>query len=134
MTWSQKATPAGRLISRLRASARSIDGNDSGSWPTPNAAQHKNGNGFGMTLGMAATLSSWPSPDARQGRGGICSDPNDPIRPRERGNAKILESEVLLASWATPTTRDHKDGETERYRDNALHLRALLALDPVANR
>jgi hypothetical protein len=50
------------------------------SWPTPNAgpqndtdtkwqerraelkAQHKNGNGFGLTLGMAASLASWLTP------------------------------------------------------------------------
>lgn len=51
-------------------------------WPTPNAehqndtdtkwqerrealrAQKKNGNGFGLTLGMAATLTGWPTPMA----------------------------------------------------------------------
>lgn len=57
------------------------------SWPSPNAgpqndtdstwearraalkAQHKNGNGFGMTLGMATQLASWPSPTTLRGYG-----------------------------------------------------------------
>jgi hypothetical protein len=52
-------------------------------WPTPNAgpqndtdsrwierratvkAQGRNGNGFGMTLGMAAQLAGWPTPTAK---------------------------------------------------------------------
>ena len=68
------------------------------SWPTPNAgpqndgdttwearrealkAQHKNGNGFGLTLGQASSLSSWATPE--------CPAPHDSEqtagRPRER--------------------------------------------------
>lgn len=56
------------------------------SWPSPNAgplnlgdtpwqarramlkAKHGNGNGFGMTLGMAATLATWAAPAARDGK------------------------------------------------------------------
>jgi len=37
LTWKQKDTPAGRLVSLLRVSKRPISGNVSGSWPTPNA-------------------------------------------------------------------------------------------------
>ncbi len=37
LTWREKVTPAGRLVSLLRASARRTSGNDCGSWLTPNA-------------------------------------------------------------------------------------------------
>jgi hypothetical protein len=69
LTWKDRATPSGRLICALRASARRISDSDSGSsgWPTPAAntygedldkemarrarlkEQHGNGNGAGMT-------------------------------------------------------------------------------------
>ena len=80
LTWKQKVTPAGRLVSLLRASGRRTSDKDCGSWPTPNAgpqndtdtrweerraelkAKHMNGNGFGMTLGMASSLAAWPTP------------------------------------------------------------------------
>lgn len=91
LTWKHRATRRGLQICALRASGRRTSGNDSTGWPAPNAgpqndtdtkwetrraalkAQHKNGNGFGMTLGMASSL----------------------------------------ATWATPTTRDHKDGASD---------------------
>src|SRR3990167_6009397 len=66
------------------------------SWPTPNAGpqndndsnwqvrrselkeKHRNGNGFGMTLGMAATYAFWNTPQTRDYKG-------DPDEPRKRG-------------------------------------------------
>lgn len=40
MTWKEKATPSGRSISLLRASAHRTSDSDSGSWPTPKAQDH----------------------------------------------------------------------------------------------
>ncbi len=113
MTWKDLITPAGRRVCRLRASGRRTSDSGCGSWPTPNAgpqndtdstwearrdalkAQHRNGNGFGMTLGMAMTL----------------------------------------ASWATPTSRDHKDGSpTENVPENALLGRQVWqAIGPISS-
>lgn len=51
----------------------------------------------------AALFTGVATPDARTGRGGLASNPEDPIRRVERGNQMILESEVLLFSGvATP--------------------------------
>lgn len=81
LTWKARVTPSGYSIPALRASARPTSGSGSTSWPTP---------------------------DARTGRGGVCSDPNDPIRRRERGNQLLLESEVLLATWPTPRAEERQ--------------------------
>jgi hypothetical protein len=110
MTWKEKATPSGRLVSLLRASAHRTSDNGSGSWPTPNAgpqndtdsrwmerraelkAQHRNGNGFGLTLGMAASMATWPTPRAEDSES----------TGAHRGQPDTLTSASRLASWATP--------------------------------
>ena len=80
LTWKRWAMPSGPPICALRASGHRTSGKDCIGWPTPNTgpqndndstwkerreflkAQHKNGNGFGLTLGMAAQLAGWVSP------------------------------------------------------------------------
>lgn len=79
LTWKVRVTPSGRSIYALRAWGRRTSGKGCGSWATP---------------------------DARTGRGGLPTDLSDPIRRRERNNARILESEVLLAAWPTPVAND----------------------------
>jgi hypothetical protein len=91
-------------------------------WPTPNAgpqndtdtkwqdrrarikAEKKNGNGFGMTLGMASQLAGWPTP--------MAGSPAT-AEYNEAGNTDSSRKTVELAGWATPTTRDHKDGDCD---------------------
>ena len=88
------------------------------SWPTPSAgpqndtdtkwearraaikAQRKNGNGFGMTLGMAASLSPWPTASARDWKGAT--------HDRWGTNARPLNEVARLAAWATPGAGDGK--------------------------
>jgi hypothetical protein len=96
------------------------------SWPTPNAgpqndndstwearraecaARHGN-NGFGMTLGMAATLAGWPTPIVNDSEGsthcysGFKPDGSRAISLKLPGAAK-------LASWPTPQTSDSTGG------------------------
>ena len=109
MTWREWITPAGRHVSRLAASARSISGNGSTSWPTPDAgahnltdstwevrraqskAKHQNGNGFGLTLGQAAT---WATPTSRDHKDGS-ETPHVPIN--------ALLGRQVWSTWATPT-------------------------------
>ena len=52
-------------------------------------------------------FSSWPAPQA--GKGG----PQDPAKRKAGGHATDLQDMAQLASWATPTKRDHKDGASE---------------------
>jgi hypothetical protein len=89
LTWRRKATPAGRPYYQLVASARRTSETEFGSWPSPSASfdgsEQKNwkerrklikdkginGNGFGLTLPMAASLIGWPTPTVHDSeRGG----------------------------------------------------------------
>ena len=76
LTWREKVTPAGRLVSRLAASGRRTLDKDCGSWPTPNT----------MVGGQTS-------------RGG-----------KRKGELLICGLIAGLTNWATPTTRDYKDG------------------------
>jgi len=84
LTWKHWDMPAREPICALRAAARRTSANDCFGWPTPNAGpqndndttwqerrkrlkeKHINGNGFGMTLGMAAQLAGWATPRANK--------------------------------------------------------------------
>ena len=145
--WKPHTTPLGRQIYRLRASGRRTSDSEHSlvhsGWPTPNAgpqndtdtkwearrarikAEKKNGNGFGMTLGMASTLSGWNTPRATDGSNG---------GPNQAGGA--LTPDVALSGWPTPTSRDHKDGkECPNVPLNALLGRvAWLTANPQAAR
>src|ERR1041385_1713661 len=87
LTWKTRVTPSGRWIPALRASARRTSETAFTSWPTPAANEYEpkdvdrmmarrealkskgtNGNGFGLTLGMA--VAAWASPKATDGSGG----------------------------------------------------------------
>ena len=87
LTWKQRATPAGRSISALRASARRISDNGSGGlgqgWPTPQcvdvnqsrtskpqeyAERCYNRESSGSNLAIwAQHLATWPTPAASDG-------------------------------------------------------------------
>ncbi len=133
MTWKEKVTPSGRSVSLLRASGHRTSGSDCGSWPSPKV-QNGNGAGLhgdgGMDLQTAA-LASWPTPCQQDGPNGGPAQGVDRL-PAAAGltgwatpkvatgkycyssgdHSKVvlnLEGQVELTSWATPTTRDHKD-------------------------
>ena len=119
LTWKKKATPSGRSVCLLRASGHRTSDSGCGSWPTPEAAvfggdvniektlerrekyRKKYGNnGFGLTL---AQMVGWPTTQSRDGahsRSGQLS--------RTGGRRRNLDDYVMLASWATPTTRDYR--------------------------
>ena len=79
LTWREKVTPAGRLVSRLAASARRTLDKDCGSWPTPQARDEKNG---------------WDE---------------KALNPHNKPYSKDLNDFALLASWPTASARDWKD-------------------------
>jgi len=137
LTWKERATPAGRSICALRASAHRTSASDSGSppltpWPTPDAAgfgvvdanweqrrarikqERNNGNGFGLTVGMAASLAGWPTTGASDGVGGKGYRQGVSMTGQMPDGRKVtmdLSASVKLAmsGWVTPTTRDWKD-------------------------
>ncbi len=77
LTWSEKATPSGRRICRLLASAPHTNGNACSSWPSPVANDAK-GSAYSYSQGNhdrpalkllgAARLASWATPAARDHR------------------------------------------------------------------
>lgn len=79
-----------------------------GSWPTPTVGDAKasgsrdssrsNAND-GTTLTDAVVRAGWATPKA--------TDSNGASAPESRGGSPMLND---MAGWATPTTRDHKDG------------------------
>ena len=87
MTWSEKATPSGRSVCLLRASGHRTSGSGCGSWPTPNAGPQNDGD------------TTW---EAR--REALKAE-----HTNDNGFGMTLGQASSLSSWATPTTRDHKD-------------------------
>ena len=111
LTWKEKATPSQQQVSLLRASARRTADTGCGSWQTPMAEFDARGNrrSPAFIAGRAAlspleclTQAQWTTPSATDGeRAGT-------MTPNMTGSS--LTQQAALAAWATPTTRDHKDG------------------------
>jgi hypothetical protein len=125
LTWKETDMPSGVPICALRASARRTSGSDYGSWQTPTQVDasgrdytYPSGNHDKpfLTLPGQAQLASWPTP--------LQSDQNG-LRPIDGKRCVGLNT---VASWATPTTRDHKDGAStlENTPVNALLGRQVL--------
>ena len=133
LTWKQRATPAGRLISALRASVRrtsdsGFGGSEQG-WPTPDAqcfnlgsdlattqarrdklkAKHGNSNGAGLVIATAALMtdwSGWPTPASRDHKGGYQGG-----RIRDgKISLDTVDVAAQLAGWPTPKATDGTKG------------------------
>jgi hypothetical protein len=115
---SRLVTPSGRSIFRLAASARRISGNEFTSLPTPDTGIGPHGHRGSSSnsahqsandLQAVARLSPWPTPASQQ-------------------------DVATMATWATPSARDHKDvsdpatwnGTEERERYDQLPRQAQL--------
>lgn len=124
LTWKERVTPSGNRIYALRASGRRTSDSDCTSWPTTTASLADKGvrsqegaikeaaRRHGPDLAAVAALTSWATPAAAEAGG-------TPERFLERKAAlngacgvslTSLNLQAQLASWATTTTRDHKDG------------------------
>jgi len=143
LTWKERGTPSGRSISALRASVRRTSDNDCGSWPTPNAgpqndndanwesrraecAKRHGNNGFGLTLGMMASLASWATRDWRNASGG--QEFLESRAEMTRGKP-LSEQAFTLASWPTPTTTDaHRGALPPRPHDTGIPLGQRVAM------
>ncbi len=83
------------------------------SWPTPMAGTpaQRGYNEAGNTDSSRKTveLCGWVSPTACSPNS-LRGNGQHPDKRKAGGHAVNLQDQVLLASWATPTTRDHKDG------------------------
>ena len=117
LTWKERATPSGRAICALRASAARISASDyilSG-WPTPTTALAEKGvrtfegglneamRSSGPDLAAAVCLSGWPTPQH--------SDPKNMTATKW---GEYLSNKALLSGWGTPLT-NHANGEPEAF-------------------
>lgn len=117
MTWKPWVTPAGRHLSRLRASVRRTSATERTSWPTPTTRDHKDGSEcanvpLNALLGRVAWLASWPTPTSSLADKGVRST-NDGIREAMRSRGPDLAAMSCLASWPTPSANEfaHADAE-----------------------
>ena len=81
-TWKEKITPAGRLYWAHTASGHRTSGSGCTGWPTTGAQDEK-----------------WRYSSAQSA-----------LRRLQSGKQVGLEASAYLAGWATPTSKDHKDG------------------------
>lgn len=131
LTWKRWATPSGRSICALRASAHRTSGSASGSWPTPMAGSPatETYNEAGDTCNSRKTrllvawstprankwgfpdahgskeipMATWPTP-TREDSEATGLRPATTVRPASH----TLTSASRLASWGTPTHQDSK--------------------------
>lgn len=110
LTWKIGATPSQRLIWRLRASPGRTSVSDFSGWPTPTTpsggqttppgtsatGRRPDGSKATVSLQTVVALAGWGSPKANNGNG-----------PGRRGDGALnLQTQSVLAGWATTTSRD----------------------------
>jgi hypothetical protein len=151
MGWSRVVTPSGRVISRLAASGRRTSGNDCTSWLTPLSltntdghqagsdttwmerrkklkAEGRNGNGFGMTTGMASQLTGWPTPKTPTG-GPESGERKQQLGRTESGGGDLAAAAEMAFPWATPRAEDAESAGMRHGRGTADTLSAQAGQD-----
>ena len=137
MTWNEKATPSGRFVSLLRASAHRIGDNGSGlslkGWTTPTVGDDnmsrrseasmeryamRDKPNASVAREAALILGAWPSPCAQQANG----EPGAFLQRKRKSVAKTgrsmgivlsdlnMVAKTVLASWPTPTANEMPTG------------------------
>lgn len=111
VTLKQHTTPAGRVSSRPRASARRTSGTEPTGWPTPNAGDPKAGqtdppHRRQKSLPRTASRAGWTTATVRDWK-----DSGADIAPREDGKQRLdqLPRQANLAGWPTPDAQMMND-------------------------
>ncbi len=135
LTWKRQATPSGRQICRLRASARRTSDSGCSSWPTPGAQErdesfeqwrerdarqrmaNPNLGARRFMLSTAARLASWPTPEAGgfnlRDEGWIARRQEQRARRiNENGFGLTLGMAASLAPWPTPQSHDQRGAKS----------------------
>ena len=122
LTWKDRATPSGRQICALRASAPRTSVSASGlsekGWTTPQAhdtsgrslgQKEKHGTKHGCAcLVRDADLAGWATPTVHDTKGTDYNRYSEAGKGEGRSGA--LQDQTQLAGWPTPATTDHKGG------------------------
>lgn len=155
LTWKPSATPLGRPLSRLVPSTRPIEEIACGLWPTPDAAamnvgadpqkhmarlermkeKHNNGNGAGLTIGMAVQVHGvalWPTPTASAADKSVRT-PEGALTEVKRGKSPDLPAQTM-ALWGTPRAECGKNAQgSAKHHLNARLEDQTAALGPDLN-
>lgn len=106
LTWKQRATPQGRLIYALRASAHRTSGNAFTSWPTPAARDYKDGQAPSVVnstrtdkLPHCAQLTGRPTPRASE-----AAHPGRQANTGHKGQTGLAEATSLTSPHAARLT------------------------------
>ena len=126
LTWKQWTTGSGPPICALRARAHPTSDKGCTGWPTPDAQamnvgadpakhferlerlkeKHGNGNGAGLTLGMAANLAGWPTPVVKDAASAARGTTTTGVMHA----GLTLVDMSRLAGWNTPRATDGSNG------------------------
>jgi len=139
LTWKLRATPSGRQLPLLAASAHRISGKGSTSsalpWATPTTRDHKDGAEcqnvpLNALLGRQVWLSSWPTPASKEAAGGEYSDPDKAMARALGPHANDLRDFAQMAGWTTPQAHDSTGrSATQKDLHGTKHGCACLGLD-----
>lgn len=124
LIWKASATPSGRLIFRLRASA--VRTTDSGftSWPTPKEQNSRGPSIKGDGLYDIAQLASWAIPTSRDHKDGAANLDNVPV------NALLGRQVLQTDSGETPNGSSAETEKHDRYRLNPRFSLWLMGIPP----
>lgn len=120
LKWSSFTTPAGRLISRLAASARRTSDSGFTSWPTPMAGTpaqkgyNEAGNTDSSRKTVALVPASWPTCKSTDADKGVRSHRGALKELERKGPGSDLPT-IAAAAWATPASRDSKGANSEKH-------------------
>lgn len=149
-TWKEKVTPSGIVYWAHTASVPTIKDSGCIGWPTPDVpcggqglptelefkggTAYTNGRKVQLKLQHVAQLTPWTTPtvaDSANARNETAVRYKIPPTGVHAGQTlvdQVTGLEVGLSSWATPTTRDHKDGACQ---DANVPVNALLGRQAV---
>lgn len=150
LTWSHKATPAGRWLSAQRASVRRTSDTDcigllvdtnltAAGWPTPKVSDcnglrpietssHQGGGPRANLNDMAMRAAGWPTPTAK--------DADSSGNRKDQPSCISLTDAARKVGWATPHESDHRPGHASRMYDTSrinLNDQSMLAGWPTPN-
>ena len=127
LTWKTKTTPLGRRICQLAARERLIEGSGYSGWPTPTAKITAGGEYKDTEMAIARCMGPhandlrdfvrmvpWPTPCTPSGGRTTSIERMDATGRTMDGrkHTASLEHAVRFSGWATPISRDWKDGAT----------------------
>ena len=119
MTWKWRATPSGRLICALRASAHRTSDKGSTGWPTPQSSDGSGGGQakramgetrHGSNLNDFAMLAGWPTTRAADGEKNVRTAEGAAAEMARKGSPQDLSMAATLAGWVSPTAQDGSRG------------------------